>query len=205
METEGNLYSSAAYRWPSSLSSPQVQVQALEHSSPRLRHVFAQNMPSYANTPFMVFEDSSSHIDGANTFAYNKKRVAFRSRFAFLEKAGSSASWYLAGLSWGSQFTWLCLYFSLNLFLTLSNKTVLTSFPFPYTLTAIHALCSTLGGLWLRYQSAYLPKRLDFRNELVLAAFSFLYSINIAVSNISLHLVTVPVSLFTSCSIRYEC
>lgn len=47
----------------------------------------------------------------------------------------------------------------------------------------------------LRSHAFYTPKRLDARGELVLAAFSFLYSVNIAVSNVSLNLVTVPVSL----------
>ncbi len=94
-----------------------------------------------------------------------------------------------------SQFTWLALYFCLNLLLTLYNKSVLTSFPFPYTLTALHALCSALGGMTLRWRRVYIPKSLSHRHELVLAMFSTLYAVNIAVSNASLHLVTVPVSI----------
>ena len=39
-----------------------------------------------------------------------------------------------------------------------------------------------------------VPARLTQRENLILAAFSVLYTINIAVSNISLQLVTVPVS-----------
>ena len=84
-----------------------------------------------------------------------------------------------------------CLLYTLHHF---SNKTVLTGFPFPYTLTAVHALFSTLGGTWLRWRGAYTSKHLGGRHELVLAGFSFLYAINIAVSNVSLNLVTVPVS-----------
>lgn len=38
-----------------------------------------------------------------------------------------------------------------------------------------------------------VPARLTQRENLILAAFSVLYTINIAVSNISLQLVTVPV------------
>lgn len=41
-----------------------------------------------------------------------------------------------------------------------------------------------------------VPARLTQRENLILAAFSVLYTINIAVSNISLQLVTVPVSYF---------
>ncbi|KAL0946082.1 hypothetical protein HGRIS_012352 [Hohenbuehelia grisea] len=43
----------------------------------------------------------------------------------------------------------LLLYFSLNLLLTLYNKIVLVRFPFPYTLTALHALAGTLGAFLL--------------------------------------------------------
>ena len=95
---------------------------------------------------------------------------------------------------WNSKIAWLVLYFVFNLLLTLSNKSVLTGFPFPYTLTSLHALCSTLGGLFLRWHGLYVPKRLRGDEEMALAVFSFLYGLNIAVSNVSLNLVTVPVS-----------
>ncbi|KAI0795512.1 triose-phosphate transporter family-domain-containing protein [Abortiporus biennis] len=65
-------------------------------------------------------------------------------------------------------------------------------FPFPYTLTALHALCSSIGGAILRLRGYYQPKRLSGKSELALAGFSILYAVNIAVSNVSLHLVTVP-------------
>ncbi|THH14929.1 hypothetical protein EW146_g5471 [Bondarzewia mesenterica] len=87
---------------------------------------------------------------------------------------------------------WLTLYFALNMGLTLYNKIVLVSFPFPYTLTAIHALCGSLGGRWLLRQGFYQPKRLRDHDYTVILAFSILYSINIAISNVSLKLVTVP-------------
>jgi hypothetical protein len=88
---------------------------------------------------------------------------------------------------------WLVLYFALNLTLTLYNKAVLVSFPFPYTLTAIHSLCAALGGQLLLARGVYRPKPLSLPDRAVLALFSVLYSINIAVSNVSLELVTVPV------------
>ncbi|OCH92762.1 TPT-domain-containing protein [Obba rivulosa] len=91
-----------------------------------------------------------------------------------------------------SQILWLVLYFGFNLGLTLYNKGVLVRFPFPYTLTALHALCGSVGGWLLRRHGAYVPARLSARSELALAAFSVLYAVNIAVSNMSLQLVTVP-------------
>ncbi|KZT04907.1 TPT-domain-containing protein [Laetiporus sulphureus 93-53] len=91
-----------------------------------------------------------------------------------------------------SQVSWIALYFTFNLGLTLYNKLVLVRFPFPYTLTALHALCGTLGGWALRHQGTYVPARLTSRQHGVLAAFSVLYAVNIAVSNASLQLVTIP-------------
>ncbi|KAJ3790057.1 TPT-domain-containing protein [Lentinula aff. detonsa] len=87
---------------------------------------------------------------------------------------------------------WLTLYFFFNLGLTLYNKGVLVRFPFPYTLTAIHALFGSLGGAILARFQVFVPPRLKKNETTVLLAFSFLYSINIVVSNVSLQLVTIP-------------
>ncbi|KAF8805564.1 TPT-domain-containing protein [Phlegmacium glaucopus] len=108
---------------------------------------------------------------------------------------------------------WLTVYFTLNLSLTLYNKSVLIHFPFPYTLTALHALCGTIGasillslqdtgqGGPLLNPTTPKPSRSLFQKitldlsagELVvLFFFSMLYTINIVVSNASLRLVTVP-------------
>lgn len=110
---------------------------------------------------------------------------------------------------------WLALYFALNLALTLYNKSVLIHFPFPYTLTALHALCGTIGASILLHAqgnttssttvNATPPKYswslfrkitpdLTPGELVVLLLFSMLYTINIVVSNASLRLVTVPVS-----------
>ncbi|KAF9467179.1 triose-phosphate transporter family-domain-containing protein [Collybia nuda] len=87
---------------------------------------------------------------------------------------------------------YLALYFTLNLGLTLYNKSVLIHFPFPYTLSAIHALCGSIGTFVLVRISRTPPPKLNFQETLILLAFSFLYTINIIVSNVSLGLVTVP-------------
>jgi len=85
------------------------------------------------------------------------------------------------------------LYFIFNLSLTLYNKGVLVKFPHPYTLTALHALFGAIGGWSLWVQGAFIPKRLGAADHVALLIFSVLYTMNIAVSNISLNLVTVPV------------
>ncbi|WWD17623.1 hypothetical protein CI109_102064 [Kwoniella shandongensis] len=87
---------------------------------------------------------------------------------------------------------WLGMYFFFNLGLTLFNKVVLVSFPFPYTLTGLHALSGCAGTYLALERGAFTPARLTQKENLTLAAFSVLYTINIAVSNISLQLVTVP-------------
>jgi len=118
---------------------------------------------------------------------------------------------------------WLAVYFALNLSLTLYNKSVLIHFPFPYTLTALHALCGTIGtSILLRLQdpglggillNATTPKAswspfhkitpdLNAGELVVLFLFSMLYTINIVVSNASLQLVTVPVSFVIDIWVR---
>jgi hypothetical protein len=93
-----------------------------------------------------------------------------------------------------SETLWLCLYFLFNLSLTLYNKSVLIRFPFPYTLTALHALVGTVAGSFFADNRFFGPTGLTTRETTVLFAFSLLYTTNIVVSNISLQLVTVAVS-----------
>ncbi|KAL8292558.1 hypothetical protein RQP46_001170 [Phenoliferia psychrophenolica] len=88
---------------------------------------------------------------------------------------------------------WLVLYFSFNLGLTLFNKLVLQGFPFPWTLTGIQMLSGTIGTQVALNRGFFTQARLTTREGIIMIAFSSLYTINIAVSNLSLHLVTVPV------------
>ncbi|RXW15608.1 hypothetical protein EST38_g10243 [Candolleomyces aberdarensis] len=85
---------------------------------------------------------------------------------------------------------WLALYFLLNLALTLYNKLVLIHFPFPYTLTALHALCGSAGTFFL-LKRRQVPS-VHGKEAAVVLLFSVLYTVNIVVSNASLKLVTVP-------------
>ncbi|KAH9471524.1 hypothetical protein Pst134EA_005419 [Puccinia striiformis f. sp. tritici] len=87
---------------------------------------------------------------------------------------------------------WLIYYFAFNLGLTIFNKRVLISFPFPWTLTAIHTLAGTIGTQLAHANGIFTAARLSRNHSIILIAFSILYTVNIAVSNLSLHLVTVP-------------
>ncbi|GAA5914916.1 hypothetical protein JCM8208_000770 [Rhodotorula glutinis] len=87
---------------------------------------------------------------------------------------------------------WLVLYFAFNLGLTLYNKLVLQGFPFPWTLTAIQMLSGTIGTQIALQRGLFVQARLTNKENGIMLMFSGLYTINIAVSNLSLHLVSVP-------------
>lgn len=72
------------------------------------------------------------HYSGVNSAGALRVRFASSRRRFFAESS--------------SGMVWLALYFAFNLGLTLYNKIVLGRFPYPYTLTALHALCGTLGS-----------------------------------------------------------
>ena len=156
-------------------------------SSPRLRHAFPLDT-SVSSLSLPLY--SPSHSPSPSPKPYKRSLVGSN---MFVSSLVSRVVHRYPSLSRHTQLAWLLLYFSFNLLLTLSNKSVLIGFPFPYTLTALHALFSTLGGMWMRWQGLYTHKRLSRRHELILSGFSVLYAVNIAVSNLSLNLVTVPV------------
>ena len=76
--------------------------------------------------------------------------------------------------------------------MTLYNKIALVSFPFPWSLTCIHSLCATIGS-YAAYRRGYFKRSaaLTAKDQAILVAYSSLYTINIAVSNLSLNLVSV--------------
>ncbi|ORZ14650.1 triose-phosphate transporter family-domain-containing protein [Absidia repens] len=93
-----------------------------------------------------------------------------------------------------SSLVWLGLYFFFNLTLTLYNKVILSlfDFPYPWTLTAVHTLCGAIGSFMFWKVDLFTPAQLGDRENMVMLMFSVLYTINIAISNVSLNLVSVP-------------
>ncbi|KAJ1333008.1 solute carrier family 35 member E3 [Microdochium nivale] len=83
-------------------------------------------------------------------------------------------------------------YFVCNIGLTIYNKAVLGSFKFPWLLTALHAGCSSIGTTVMLQLGHYHTAKLNQREHIALIAFSFLFTINIAISNVSLAMVSVP-------------
>jgi hypothetical protein len=113
----------------------------------------------------------------------------------------------------GSQIASVALYFVLNLALTFYNKSLLNGFPFPYLMTAMHAASAVIGCASLKAlgftgletgkgDSAETVRLLgegDTKarashngSSPVVLLYSTLYAANIAISNASLGLVSVP-------------
>ncbi|KZL84208.1 triose-phosphate transporter [Colletotrichum incanum] len=90
------------------------------------------------------------------------------------------------------KFGWLSAYFMFSLVLTLYNKLILGAFPFPWLLTSLHATCASLGCYMLLQCGYFTMSHLGRRENLILLAFSLLFTTNIAVSNLSLAMVSVP-------------
>jgi hypothetical protein len=87
-----------------------------------------------------------------------------------------------------TSFGWLSIYFGLNLVLTIYNKLVLVGgFPFPYTLTAIHCLFATAGSCVCLQRGVFVQAKLSSEETLLIFLFSWLYAVNIIVSNVSLY------------------
>ena len=161
--------------------------KATAYGSPRHRPGFSHSTPAGWSSPLLIEPGLSSPalpVLSPHASASSKRLTLRRTK----------RSRFLSSRFLSSQAFWLTLYFAFNLGLTLYNKLVLVHFPFPYTLTALHAFCGTLGGLILRQRGAYVPAQLSARSTAALVAFSVLYAANIAVSNVSLQMVTIPVS-----------
>jgi len=84
------------------------------------------------------------------------------------------------------KFLFLFLYMSLNLGLTLYTKAVLSFFPYPWLLTALHAAFAAAGSGLVMLVLGMKMTKLSRGSNLTLVAFSSLFTVNIAVSNISL-------------------
>ncbi|WPG99673.1 gdp-mannose transporter gonst5 [Acrodontium crateriforme] len=87
---------------------------------------------------------------------------------------------------------YLGLYFFLNLGLTLSNKAVMQHLKLPWLLTVMHTSATSIGCTALLMTGHLKLSRLATKENLILLAFSSLFTLNIAISNVSLALVSVP-------------
>ncbi|RDW73560.1 hypothetical protein BP6252_07467 [Coleophoma cylindrospora] len=84
-----------------------------------------------------------------------------------------------------TKFLALGMYFLLNLSLTIHSKVLLGRFAFPYLLTTIHTGVTALGCYVLMLRGHITLTRQSTKDNLILVAFSTLFTINIAISNVS--------------------
>ncbi|KAE9369922.1 TPT-domain-containing protein [Stipitochalara longipes BDJ] len=96
------------------------------------------------------------------------------------------------GISTGTKLAYLGIYFLLNVSLTIYNKAVLGKFAYPWLLTALHTGSASIGCYILMLWRTFTLTRLSNRDNLILITFSFLFTINIAISNVSLSMVSIP-------------
>ncbi|MCJ1423815.1 UAA transporter [Sticta canariensis] len=134
----------------------------------------------------------SSAPDGAEKRLGSTKPIAITEPDEKLVLKSVSATDGSAAISTSTKVKYLIVYFAFNLGLTLFNKAVMIAFPFPFLLTALHAAAGCLGTGMLYSYGTLKPKSLTLKDSLALYAFSLLYTVNIAVSNLSLSMVTIP-------------
>ncbi|KAF8861985.1 TPT-domain-containing protein [Acephala macrosclerotiorum] len=91
-----------------------------------------------------------------------------------------------------TKFAYLSVYFLCNVGLTIYNKAVLGHFAYPWLLTALHTGSASIGCYVLLLRGDFILSKLSSREHVTLVLFSFLFTINIAISNVSLAMVSMP-------------
>lgn len=137
-------------------------------------------------------KDRSSNGNGGGGSGGRKGPLLPTSNIGGGDKGGSSGgggggaieSEY--AVSAATKWAYLAAYFACNVALTLYNKSILGKFSYPWLLTAIHAGSASIGCYILELRGVVKRSELSRRDESVLLAFSVLFTINIAVSNVSL-------------------
>lgn len=146
-----------------------------------------------------IYNDERS--DGADSSSISK-------RLSDLEQQPHSTAME-DNVSGRKKLSFLGGWFLLNLLLTMSNKAVLAKVyvfvfrnvvphsrvpqaSFPWLLTTMHTAITAMGCFALVGLGSLKPSQLTTGNNLIMLAFSVLFTSNIAASNLSLALVSVP-------------
>lgn len=90
------------------------------------------------------------------------------------------------GIPLRTKLTALGVWFLLNAVLTINNKATLNLFPFPWMLTALHASFASIGSLVMLCTGQIRLTALSAKDSILLALYSILFTMNIAMSNVSL-------------------
>ncbi|KXT14843.1 hypothetical protein AC579_4082 [Pseudocercospora musae] len=142
---------------------------------------------SNAKSELLLLSDDRSSSESSSSAPILRQSTDIESQSP--QKTDAAAENYV---STRAKLLFLAAYFFLNLFLTLSNKSVLGTARFPWLLTAVHCSATSIGCFAMLAMRALTLTPLGLRENLTLFAFSFLFTLNIAISNVSLAMVSVP-------------
>ncbi|KAK3674041.1 hypothetical protein LTR78_006244 [Recurvomyces mirabilis] len=148
---------------------PPLDAEKLDH---------ATFLPEY-NTPAMDHSrrnmNDAADIEKQSTGNTTDNNVPLESTYSLLRKVA-----------------FLAAYFFLNLALTISNKAILGKAKYPWLLTTMHASITSFGCFMLLGSGHMKARRLSRQESLTVVAFSGLFALNIAMSNVSLAAVSIP-------------
>lgn len=152
------------------LRDAQTQAQArrgmlLPTVQPATLNTVSANSASLNSGSNWPWFNSISAMRGALGLARRRFSIAVTSF------SGSAAIPAFAKLMWwprlGGVGAWLVLYLMCNLALTLHNKRLLGVFPFPWTLTAVHAFSAAVGSWVCAWQGVFVSPVFVFRYSFV--------------------------------------
>lgn len=89
---------------------------------------------------------------------------------------------------------WLLFWMANNILVTILNKAAFAKvdFKYPYTLSTVHMACNILGAqLFFLFSRTTKPKQIEAHSRKSIFLFSIIFSLNIAIGNISLRWVSV--------------
>ncbi|KAL8732635.1 MAG: hypothetical protein Q9166_002610 [cf. Caloplaca sp. 2 TL-2023] len=153
---------------------------------------FEHSIPAAKEKPTHTFDRLDGRIRTGDERSITNDATLVPEHFEVEGMAQVSSIDGSASVSAAAKIQVLLIYFAFNLGLTLYNKAVMIKFPFPFMLTALHAASGMVGTQILLSRGIFTLKNLTGRDTAMLSAFSILYTANIAVSNVSLAMVTVP-------------
>lgn len=134
--------------------------------------------------------DMESRTDDTHELLHKDERDVEAHRIPLNPTTTATPLEYTVSMS--KKLTYLALYFLLNLSVTLSNKALLRIASYPWLLTFSHTFATSIGCTILLATGQMRLSKLTMRDNFVLIAFSALFTVNIAISNVSLALVSVP-------------
>ncbi|KAH7413422.1 triose-phosphate transporter family-domain-containing protein [Cadophora sp. MPI-SDFR-AT-0126] len=163
--------------------SQEERIVELKTISPRVSESLN---PSHVNT---VYTDDDGGNDPKEALLSQDSDIEAQ-KGQLIEKPASTVPLEY-GIPLRTKLFYLGTYLLLNLALTIHSKMLFAQFKFPFLLTAFHTGATSIGCYMLMLSGYIKPSNLSLRDNMIIVAFSMLCTINIAISNVSLALVSV--------------